>query len=254
MHHIALSCAAVVLASAPAHAALHDRGNGFIYDDGLDVTWLQDTNYVELTGSDRPHQNGYMNYFDAKHYVESEISFDLGNGRVAADWRLPRLRPVNGVAIDTRPSNDGSTDMAYNIGAPGSAHAGTTASELAYMFHVNLGNKSYCDVAGLCPQPGWGLQNAGPFSHLDTTYPSSGELWVELEGMLPLPPSAEVAWTYQIQYGAQDYAQDPEYGRARVWAVHDGDIAPVPEPGSWALMLTGLATVISRRRGLRSTH
>ena len=28
------------------YAELHDRGGGLIYDDVLDVTWLQDANYV----------------------------------------------------------------------------------------------------------------------------------------------------------------------------------------------------------------
>ena len=29
-----------------ANAALYDRGNGLIYDDILDITWLQDANYA----------------------------------------------------------------------------------------------------------------------------------------------------------------------------------------------------------------
>jgi len=30
--------------AAPAQAALFDRGGGLIYDDVLDITWLQDAN------------------------------------------------------------------------------------------------------------------------------------------------------------------------------------------------------------------
>ena len=33
-----------------ANAALYDRGNGLIYDDVLDITWLQDANYAKTSG------------------------------------------------------------------------------------------------------------------------------------------------------------------------------------------------------------
>ena len=60
------------------------------------------------------------------------------------------------------------------------------------------------------------------------------------------------AWGFSFYYGYQgDYAQD--YNLARAWAVRDGDVAaaaPVPEPGTYALMLAGLAAVpmLKRRR------
>ena len=35
---------------SPVYAALYDRGEGLIYDDVLDITWLQDANYAMTSG------------------------------------------------------------------------------------------------------------------------------------------------------------------------------------------------------------
>jgi len=35
-----LAACLLVVISSSSHAALHDRGNGLIYDDILDITWL----------------------------------------------------------------------------------------------------------------------------------------------------------------------------------------------------------------------
>ncbi len=41
MHRKALTLTALLVSSLSANAALYDRGNGLIYDDVLDITWLQ---------------------------------------------------------------------------------------------------------------------------------------------------------------------------------------------------------------------
>ena len=64
------------------------------------------------------------------------------------DWRLPTLTPVNGVRFNRIFHCDGSADYGYGIAAPGGASAGFTGNELAYMYHVNLGNKSRCTGDG----------------------------------------------------------------------------------------------------------
>ncbi|MDZ7752733.1 MAG: hypothetical protein U5S82_13950 [Gammaproteobacteria bacterium] len=38
--------AAMLMLSGAASATLFDRGRGLIYDDVLDITWLQDANYA----------------------------------------------------------------------------------------------------------------------------------------------------------------------------------------------------------------
>jgi hypothetical protein len=44
---------AVILGvSSITYAALWDRGGGLIYDDVLNITWLQDANYAKTSGYD----------------------------------------------------------------------------------------------------------------------------------------------------------------------------------------------------------
>jgi len=38
--------------SGISQASLYDRGEGLIYDDVLDVTWLKDANYAKTSGHD----------------------------------------------------------------------------------------------------------------------------------------------------------------------------------------------------------
>ena len=42
----------LLLCSSQAFGALYDRGDGLIYDDVLDITWLQDANYALTSGFD----------------------------------------------------------------------------------------------------------------------------------------------------------------------------------------------------------
>ena len=60
-----------VLTSVPATAALFDRGNGLIYDNILDVTWLQDAN-----------AGGQLDWFGAHSWV-ANLDYQGYD-----DWRL----------------------------------------------------------------------------------------------------------------------------------------------------------------------
>lgn len=246
--------ASCVLSAVPAQAALHDRGSlsgvALVYDDVLDVTWLKDANWFSTWGA------GISPYGDATFAQAKDAlrSFYLRPDALDVyGWRLPAFRPVNGVAIDLSLSSDGSTDHGYNIGAPGSAHPGTTVNEMAHLFHSTLGNKSYCDVAGQCPQAGYGLVNRGPFINFSYSLVNFGVdrgYWVEPAGA-PTPPGADDAFQYNLAWGSQDYVQTDGF-RGYIWAVHDGDVTAVPEPGIWALMLGGMAMTLARsRRQLR---
>ena len=70
----------LLLLSFNANAALYDRGNGLIYDDVLDITWLQDANYAQTSGFDA---DGKMSWLDANTWAAN-----LSYGG-AVNWRLP---------------------------------------------------------------------------------------------------------------------------------------------------------------------
>src|SRR3989338_3990294 len=134
MHHKTLAtaylAAALVLGSGAAQANLVDRGSGLLYDDVLNVTWLQDANYAKTSGYDA---DGRMNWNDANAWAASLVYGGYDG------WRLASNSPV-GADWNYGYSPSGSTDTGYNITSP--------HSELAYMYYVNLGLKGYYSPSG----------------------------------------------------------------------------------------------------------
>ncbi len=133
------------------NATLWDRGGGLIYDDVLDVTWLQDANHAKTSGYD---DDGKMTWAEATAWADQLVYAGYD------DWRLPRTGPVDGVAFNySGPDYDGSRDAGYNVSAPGSAYPGSLGSEMAYLYYNTLGNLAFKAVNGTFPQPGHGLVN-----------------------------------------------------------------------------------------------
>ena len=48
------------LFTVSAQAALYDRGNGLIYDDVLNITWMQDANYAQTSGYEADGQMAWV--------------------------------------------------------------------------------------------------------------------------------------------------------------------------------------------------
>jgi hypothetical protein len=69
----------LLLFAASSHAALIDNGNGFIYDDDLDITWFTDTDSV-----------GPMDWDSANAWADA---LTVGS---AIDWRLPTASACTG--------------------------------------------------------------------------------------------------------------------------------------------------------------
>lgn len=215
---------AVISLSFPAQAALYDRGNGMIYDDVLDITWLQDANYAKTSGYSGIE---VMQWPLAEQWAEQLVygGYD--------DWRLPsaRLRNSPPACYET----DGSCDAGSNV----------TVSELGYMFFVNLGNRATVDANGQF-QVDPGLTNTHFIDGLSGETVSflnfqPGYYWYREEvGIL------NYVWYFNTD-GSQDYI-GPSF-RASAWAVRDGDVGVVPVPGGGWLLGSALLGLVGVGRG-----
>ena len=76
----------LAFATATAQASLFDRGGGLIYDDMLNVTWLQDARYAYTSG-DSP--DGKMTWEGAMNWAANLTYLDSVRGVEYSDWRLP---------------------------------------------------------------------------------------------------------------------------------------------------------------------
>lgn len=250
-----MQLAGLVLAmglSGAAHAALQGRDlNGSTdsfeayYDTVLNITWLADGNYAKTSGYDA---DGKMNWAAANTWAANLSLYNPLTNQTYADWRLPTVEPINGTSFNDSYVFNGSTDYGYNISEQGTAFAGATGSEMAHLFYNTLDNKGLCDpatsTASSCIyQPGYGLANTGPFTSLqvEDIYWSATQYGT----------SPSRAWLFVMSEGAQVESFKTETYYAL--AVSPGDVAAVPEPEAWGLLLSGLALVgwAARRRNTR---
>ncbi len=106
-------CAVLFFLALNANAALIDRGNGLIYDEDLDITWLQDANYSKTSGYDG---DGLMDYNQATLWV------NLLEYRNFTNWRLP--------------TSDINCDSLSNC----------STGEMNHLFYIELGGSSYTSI------------------------------------------------------------------------------------------------------------
>ncbi|MGH8551126.1 MAG: DUF1566 domain-containing protein [Methylococcales bacterium] len=193
--------------SSATNAQLVDRDGGMIYDTDQDLTWLKDANYSRTqyirSGGLRGDKDGFMDWNTANAWARSLL---VGGYN---DWRLPSI-------TETPPDRcnfgyDG-TNCGYNTDA--------SLSEIAYMFHSNLGNVSLFNTKGNLRIGisgfDWGLVNRGPFDKLFNAI-----YWTSTE----FTPYTENAWAFLMHDG---YQFDANKGnRFLAWAVRSGDVKPI---------------------------
>lgn len=198
-----------LLGLGASHAALIDRGGGLIYDDVLNVTWLQDVQYMTTQGyAER------LSWADANAWVSGLEYVDTVRGVVWDDWRLPST--IND------PSSRG-----WDITG--------TSSELAYMYYINLGYEPSYTYDRNVPEPS--SSNYNPFINLAYRGYWSGTEYV-----------AGRAWGFHFHFGAQEPngTSDGAYVWAVRDGDVDALMTSVPEPGTlglFAMTLAGLGLI-----------
>lgn len=226
---LALALLADAAVTGTAHASLVDRGNGLLYDDVLNVTWLQDANHAKTSGYDA---DGMMDWSGATTWAANLVYGGY------SDWRLATNTPVSGGASYDYSylSYDGTTDGGWNITSP--------KSELAYMYYVNLGLKGAYNTSGVY-QSDFGLfgngtyggqNNVGLVNNLQSSIYWSGAEY-----------SFGVAWLFVTTDGVQ--FNGDKVNQFYAWAVRPGDVSSVPVPGAVWLFGSGLLGLLGLKRG-----
>ena len=223
-----LALVGLSLITLSANAALYDRGNGLIYDDILDITWLQDANYA--------HTSGYAaaNAVGSWHSGSTNIQADGGMGWDAAktwadqlsyggydDWRLP--------------SAGNAPTSGYNV----------TTGELGHMFYNNLGNTAATSIFNV--------------SFTDATLGGGTQSFVNVQSYVYWygedAPDTSTAWAlatfpkHVVGPGLEGFQVNLSKVFSNYsWAVRAGDVSSVPVPAAAWLFGTALLGLVGVKR------
>ncbi len=224
-----------------ANSALWDRGGGLIYDDVLDITWMQGADYaaMELTNARCDAIISAVGSVDGHALFEGDFNQDNGEytgkmtwwGAMAwadqlvygghDDWRLPDPHNLDGTGPD------------YGYGV--------MFSEMGLMYHYNLGGPVFGGMFDRNFVDGNG--DIVSFENL-----LSEKYWY---GLTRPNPAYEQAWVFDFFHGLQKDENKDAISTTYAWAVHDGDIGTVPIPSAVWLLGSGLIGIVGFRKKFR---
>lgn len=190
-----------------APVAADDPSAVFEYDPNLNLTWLRNWNYA--AGSNTAWDAGMMTWTEAKSWASNLTVGGFGG------WSLPTTL----VPDATCSQNSWNPGVGY----------GCTGSPMGYLWHAELGN--HYD-----PSDPTHPVSAGLFQNMQMSwYWSATEFRALGEG-----------WAFSTVIGFQNIGATAPGGGTRQFAVavRAGDVlTPVPEPMTWAMLLTGLGVL-----------
>jgi len=151
-----LIAASLIIASAiSVNAALFDRGNGLIYDEDLNITWLQNANYAGMT-MPWEEANSWASNLIFQEYEDWRLpEFDC-SGSTCSDGEMGHLYDAEGISssspgvyLDVRPSmywsgteNSGDTSMAYRFNFKYGSDGTSDKTQKRYAWAVRDGDIS----------------------------------------------------------------------------------------------------------------
>jgi len=204
--------AALSVATMSAQAALEARPGGMVYDTVQNITWLADWNSAQTSG----HTGAGV---DANGTMTWHAATAWANNLVHGgfdDWRLPTSLNADG----TGPCSG------FNC----------AGSEMGHMFYTEFGATAFQSILA-----GSNAANLALFTNVQSNVYWSGTDYAPIPGY---------AWLFLTVGGSQGNAAKVNSSLYAV-AVRPGDVAAIPEPQTYAMLLAGLGAVgvaVRRRR------
>jgi hypothetical protein len=218
--------AAALGAMAGADAALLSRAHGLaVYDTARDITWLADANLAATNafGVAGIFPGGYMDWNTAQSWIAAmNAATYLGTD----NWRLPETAQPDPTCNGRTPYD--SPAMYYGYYCKG--------SEMGHLFYQELGGLPQQDI-NVVHNANYNL-----LTNVPTYYTWSATRWSR-------PDRTRGAWAFDFGYGLQNRLGDTN--SAFAWAVASGDVLPIPEPPTAALLALGLLVVATARQTAR---
>jgi hypothetical protein len=182
----------------------------YLYDTQLDLTWLADGNAGAGSVFDGASDGGSVGMSSTDGRMTWSNARAWAASLTDSPW-VTWTKPGDW----SLPAADPACGVGFNC----------TGSPMATLYYTALGNVGY-------PNTGWGLSNTGPFKNL-----LASSYWLATEHA----PSLATAWRFDTDGGGQ-VGNDKRVDLYAL-AVHPGDVAPIPEASTWAMLLVGLGAL-----------